>query len=129
MLKFAQRKNVKLNCVVVKAPKTKKLVGIWNLNPNPGTHWTCWKIVGDVAYVFDPLSAPPDGPLERYLYRYVKSIKYNDSKVQADWSERCGEGCIWWLYQLQKMDYSQAIRLTTKTYDKNELILLKWINN
>jgi hypothetical protein len=69
--------------------------GIVNLDSStgPGTHWVCYKKLGDIVYYFDSfgnLQPPPE------LVHYLRGCKiyYNYNRQQGFNSVICGHLCL-----------------------------------
>ena len=70
--------------------------GIVNMdNSNgPGTHWVCYKRLGDTVYYYDAfgdLTVPKE--LEHY-FRSAKTVMYNYERQQPDNTSICGHLCL-----------------------------------
>lgn len=74
----------------------KNETGIVNLDKSsgPGTHWVCYKKLGDTVYYFDSFGNLPP-PLELLFYfRKFNKIYYNIVRKQEWNTEVCGHICL-----------------------------------
>jgi hypothetical protein len=70
--------------------------GIVNLdNSNgPGTHWVCYKKLGDTVYYFDSFgNLPPPKEIQKYFHA-VKRVFFNYDRLQPDNTSICGHLCL-----------------------------------
>lgn len=60
----------------------------------PGTHWVCYKKIGDTVYYFDSFgNLPPPLELQRY-FQHVKNVYYNLERYQQWNTDICGHLCL-----------------------------------
>ena len=62
-----------------------------------GTHWTCYKKIGDSVWYFDSMGNMKP-PKELFDYLNVNEILYNQERYQKFNSFICGHLCLQFLY-------------------------------
>lgn len=70
--------------------------GIVNLDNTrgPGTHWVCYKKLGNLVYYFDSFgNLPPPRELQNY-FRSAKKVFYNFERQQPEDTSICGHLCL-----------------------------------
>jgi len=70
--------------------------GIVNLDSSigPGTHWVCYKKLGDIVYYFDSFgNLPPPVELRKYFNSATK-ILFNYERFQDYNTSVCGHLCL-----------------------------------
>lgn len=79
-------------------PKTmwKNESGIVNLdNSNgPGTHWVCYKRLGETVYYFDSFGNLPPPKEVKHYFRSSNHVFYNYERQQPDNTSICGHLCL-----------------------------------
>lgn len=79
-------------------PKTmwKNESGIVNLDNStgPGTHWVCYKKLGEKVYYFDSFgNLPPPKEVQAY-FGSANQVFYNYQRQQPDNTSICGHLCL-----------------------------------
>lgn len=70
--------------------------GIVNLDDSDGsgTHWVCYKKLGEHIYYFDSFGdLPPPKELQHYFHM-AKEVRYNYDREQPDETSICGHLCL-----------------------------------
>lgn len=70
--------------------------GVVNLDNSdgPGTHWVCYKKLGQTVYYYDSFgNLPPPKELQKY-FSNAKHIYYNYNRQQPDNTSICGHLCL-----------------------------------
>lgn len=71
---------------------------------NSGTHWTCYKKIGDEVWYFDSMGNVKP-PKELFDYFNLNEIFYNYERYQEPNTFLCGHLCLAFLYNgLQNMN-------------------------
>lgn len=73
---------------------------IFNLDNSygKGTHWVCYKKIGQLVYYFDSSGAEPPSEFVRYMKKY--RISTNDKQYQETRTNNCGQLCLLYLLDL-----------------------------
>lgn len=70
--------------------------GVVNLDNTvgPGTHWVCYKKLGNTVYYYDSFgNLPPPKELKRYFSK-TSRVYYNYNRHQPDDTSICGHLCL-----------------------------------
>lgn len=59
-----------------------------------GTHWVCYKKLGESVYYYDSFgNLPPPKELQKY-FKHAKNVFYNYDRQQPDDTSICGHLCL-----------------------------------
>lgn len=97
----------------------------------PGEHWLAiYYDEKQHATFFDPYGLEPSlYGFETYLNNTSKSWTYNSTRIQSYFSLLCGQICVFFIYLMsKKLSLNYISRLFTKDYEKNEKVILNFLN-
>ena len=84
--------------------KIGKECGIINLDDKqgPGTHWVCYRNIGNVVEYFDPFGLIMPNEALNYFHTANKPIVYSIDEIQNRSTVLCGYWCLYYLLERQK---------------------------
>ena len=82
----------------------RKECGIINLDDiqGPGTHWVCYRNIGNVIEYFDPFALIMPNEALKYFHTSGKRIVYSMDEIQNRSTVLCGYWCLYYLIERQR---------------------------
>ena len=63
-----------------------------------GQHWIAVKLCNNIGFIYDPLGLVPPRAIHVQLRNQVSAIVYNSEGFQSVLSNKCGQHCVFFLY-------------------------------
>lgn len=103
---------------------------IINLDPKylPGSHWIGVYFRNKTVHYFDSYGLKPSNKnILHFLHNHSSIIKYNDARLQNDFTTSCGLFCLFFLYHCTREKNMHSLSRTNR--EKNEKTVKKFVLN
>ena len=98
----------------------------------PGSHWTAFYVPAEgVPEYFDSYGEDLNSKyLQKYFDKHGQGIRYNNKRLQGEYSSACGQYSVYYLYhRVRQIPMDRIVHAFSRNYDHNDSVVTGWVNS